>query len=65
MLHLLLAAYPDAVDLCAVLRATSREVQPVLNRLRRRGHVVDGARRGYVYVLPADGDRRRISRGED
>lgn len=51
VLHLLLAAFPAAVDLCCVLRCTSHELEPTLKRLRRRGHVVAGARRGYVYEV--------------
>lgn len=51
VLHLLLAAYPSAVDLCDVLRCTSHQLEPTLRRLRRRGHVIVGARRGYVYEL--------------
>lgn len=57
VLHLLLAAYPGAVDLCAVLHATSHELEPILKRLRRRGHLIRGARRGYVYGIEEDGDR--------
>lgn len=57
VLHLLLAAYPEAVDLCSVLRCTSHELQAPLNWLRRRGHCIAGARRGYRYELPASGDR--------
>jgi hypothetical protein len=51
VLHLLLSAYPEAVDLCAVLHCTSHELEPTLKRLRRRCHVIVGARRGYVYEV--------------
>lgn len=51
VLHLLFAAFPAAIDLCGVLRCTSHELEPTLKRLRRRGHVVAGARRGYVYEM--------------
>jgi hypothetical protein len=53
VLHLLIAAYPAAVDLCAVLRCTSDELKGPLGLLRRRGHRICGARRGYVYETPA------------
>ena len=61
VLHLLLAAFPDAVDLCGVLRCTSHELQAPVNLLRRRGHVITGARRGYVYELAMEvvTERRR------
>lgn len=53
--HLVVAAYPEAVDLCAVLKATSRQVQDVVRYLNRRpeslGGVIVGARRGYVLEL--------------
>ena len=51
VLHLLLAAYPEAADLCGILRCTHHEVQTTIRRLRRRGHVIEGARRGYVYEV--------------
>jgi hypothetical protein len=57
VLHLLLASFPCAVDLCMVLRCTSHELEPTLKRLRRRGHEIIGARRGYVYDV-ADGQWR-------
>jgi hypothetical protein len=60
VLHLLLAAYPAAVDLCTVLRASSHEVEDRVKFLRRRGHGIAGARRGYVYQPPqANADRPR------
>ena len=60
VLHLVLAAYPSAIDLCGVLRCTSHQLQAPLDLLRRRGHTISGARRGYVYE-PAfpNGDRPR------
>lgn len=59
LLHLLLAAYPRAVDLCGLLHCTAHELQAPLNRLRRQGHVISGARRGYVYEIAPYGDRGR------
>jgi hypothetical protein len=51
VLHLLLAAYPCAIDLCTVLHCSSHELEATLRRLKRRGHAIAGARRGYVYEL--------------
>lgn len=63
VLHLVVAAYPEAVDLCAVLHTTAHELQAPLNRLRRQGHRIYGARRGYVYELGLNGDRTRYGGG--
>lgn len=51
VLHLLIAAYPAAIDLCGVLRCTSHELEATLKRLRRKGHTISGVRRGYVYEV--------------
>jgi hypothetical protein len=59
VLHLIVAAYPDAVDLCGVLHCTAHELQAPLNRLRRAGYAILGARRGYVYELGLNGDQTR------
>lgn len=60
--HLVIAAYPDAVDLCALLRCDRHDIEPCLRWLRRRGWTIVGARRGYVYEPVAlNGDR--LSRG--
>ena len=59
VLHLVVAAYPNAVDLCGVLHCTSHELQAPINRLRRRGYHIAGARRGYVYELALSGDQTR------
>lgn len=59
VLHLLVAAYPEAVDLCGVLHCTSSQLEVRLRYLRRRGHHIVGARRGYVYEPAVEnGDRR-------
>lgn len=58
LLHLVLAAYPDAVDLCGVLRCESHDIEAALKLLRRREWTIVGARRGYVYD-PAGVDRPR------
>lgn len=52
--HLLMAAYPDAIDLAAVLRLTAEEVAAVAEQLLERGHGVErvGAE-GWRYLLPA------------
>lgn len=56
--HLVIAAYPDAVDLCAVLRCESHDLEAALKWLRRRDCKIIGARRGYVYELsPLSVDR--------
>ena len=52
VLHLLLAAYPDAVDLCGVLHCSSRKVERPIRCLRNVGHEIVGTHRGYVYVPP-------------
>jgi hypothetical protein len=55
VLHLLTAAYPAAIDLCAVLHCTSDEVKTIVRLLRRwlpEGCTVMGTGRGYVYEIP-------------
>ena len=51
ILHLLTAAYPEAVDLCAVLHCTSGDLRAAIEWLRRRGVAIAGARRGYALEL--------------
>ena len=55
VLHLLIAAYPASLDLCAVLHCTPDEVKPIVRLLRRwlpEGCTVSGTPRGYVYEIP-------------
>jgi hypothetical protein len=49
VLHLLLAAYPDAIDLSELLGASPGVVKARVNYLRRRGHHVTGLHHGYAY----------------
>lgn len=63
--HLVTAAYPRAVDLCAVLRCVSDDIRPSLDYLRRREISIVGARRGYVLELPRlNALRRGAGRGK-
>ena len=47
ILHLLQAAYPDAIDLTAMLGARASDVRDRVNYLRRRGWDVSGLAHGY------------------
>lgn len=51
--HIVLAAYPAAVDLCVVFRCSSGDLQAAIRYLNRRreslGGRIVGARRGYVF----------------
>lgn len=67
--HLVVAAYPEAVDLCAILRTDSHAVTDIVRYLNRRpesllgcGRIV-GARRGYVLELGEIAARPRRVRG--
>jgi hypothetical protein len=49
-----LAAYPDAIDLRAVLKTDDHDaIEDVVRRLGRSGHEVHGLRRGYLHGLTA------------
>lgn len=52
VLHLLLSAYPDAVDLTVVLHATPEAVKNRVRYLRRRGYAITGLAHGYRLELP-------------
>jgi len=53
--HLLVAAYPDAIDISAVLRAHPDDVKRIMRRVRAKalmiGDRVTGLGRGYLYVV--------------
>jgi hypothetical protein len=56
--HLLHAAFPDAVDLCAVLRSSSDDVRCHVRKLRLRGVLIEGTwAGGYRLELPPANDR--------
>jgi hypothetical protein len=59
VLHLLLAAYPDAIDLTNVLKAPKDVVYARVKCLRRRHHDIKGSPHGhgYWYEHPPDGRR--------
>lgn len=60
VLHLLLAAYPDAINLTTVLGASKSAVLTRVRFLRRRGHAICGSPQGhgYWYEAQPNGCRR-------
>ena len=60
VLHLLLAAYPDAINLTAVLGASKNSVRDRIYYLRRRGHIIGSSPHGhgYWYEAPPNASRR-------
>lgn len=59
VLHLLLAAYPSAVDLCAALHTADHDaVKDRVRYLRRHGHRIRGLAKGYVYEIAPERSRR-------
>jgi len=60
VLHLLVAAYPFAVDLSSALRARPAVVKYRVQYLRRRGHTIAGCAHGYLYELPRCAPQRAL-----
>lgn len=61
VLHLLLAAFPDAINLTALLGAHKNTVRDRIYYLRRRGHVIGSSSHGhgYWYEAPPPNASRR------
>lgn len=51
-LHILLASYPNAVELGAVLRLSPPHTRRLVARLTRAGHTITRCVDGWIYVPP-------------